>query len=262
MSDFTNEPALPDEEIPDVFELTNMKVFSVGLVPEGANNLQFFLTKRKEAVMPDVTIEKGTDDRSLIEMLKSWLPNAVKEAIAEAAPPPADVDVLPGVTMEEVEKRFEALQAQSEAALEAVKGSYEAEIAKLQTQVEATQTQLSEAQTDAELAKATAEKAGWIEKAGNMTFSLPITKEQLGEKLLTLAHAVPDDIDWLVDLLKTVDHQLTEAGLFNEFGTSASDEQSPYEKAVKRAKEDGVTLEQALLDLSPEDQLTIMKGGN
>ena len=162
------------------------------------------------------------------------------------------------VVTKAIEDRLAELEKAQKAQVEAVEKALEE---KYKGTIEALAKQAEDAKMEVAKATEAREKREWLEKAGEMSLALPVKRDEMAEHLYAISKAAPEHIEWLTSLLKTADHDLTQAGLFNEFGTSrAAEEVEAVEKAEKIAKEKGVPLAEALLELSPAEQAEIVKG--
>lgn len=175
----------------------------------------------------------------------------------------ADETTTEGV--ETVEEKTEQVQettgeAQNAPVDAAVMKAYEDRLAEIEKQAKADREALVKAQDALAKAEDDRVRREWLEKAGEMTFALPVAKNDLAEHLHAIAKAAPAEAEWLVTVFKAADHSLMEAGLFNELGTSQSPEQKTIvEKANQIAKEKNIPYEEALLSLPIDDQEALLK---
>ena len=69
-----------------------------------------------------------------------------------------------------------------------------------------------------------------------------------------------EDFDWFIALLKAADEQLAMAGIFNERGTTLTPGNIEVEeKVLKQAEEDEISIDEAMLKLSREEQESLLK---
>lgn len=158
-----------------------------------------------------------------------------------------------------IEDRLVELEKAQKAQIEAIEKALEE---KYKGEVEALKTQADEAKTEVAKAVEAREEREWIEKAGGMTLALGADQKELGKHLHVIAQTAPaETVEYIVAVLKAADHTLTESNLFSEFGSSqVPAEMDVLQKAQKLAKEKGISLADALLELSPAEQAELTKG--
>lgn len=216
--------------MPGKYELSNIKVSTVGLVDNGAVQEDFMLVKRggKEMSEPE---EQGFLEK-LETLFKKYF--GAKEEPKETIAPVEEVAKTETVTpvtpdpVVDLSKKVETLETES------------AEL----------KTQLAKAQED--LAKAAEEKTRieWIEKA-DVCKSLPVKKDDLGSRLAKLDK---ETADWFYAVLKAADKMLADAGVFAEVGTTESGPSTMNEKIQSVMKSENKSFEDALLSLSNDEQ--------
>jgi len=324
---------LPKKDKKKRFKLKDIDVLTVGLVPWGANQEEFFLLKSKdgggemptdellneleelEELIEDTDVEEETEPmdqpednvihrlaKAIAQILKqdekAEIPKEVQQAAQKA------LDALKGVDHASVKKIKAALQAIAQGKAYGYGYGYgypapakkeDAEIEKSDQEVnmedKATQTTL--ATPTAEVPQEVAEKLETLEKANQELLQRlekaeqeaqaerdARRKQELIEKARTLV-AVPakaeevadllfwlekqgdegrEKAQWLEEQLRAIDHQLLDAGLFKEFGSSETPrELSIVEKAEKIAREEGIDFADALLRLPPEEQAALLE---
>jgi hypothetical protein len=166
-------------------------------------------------------------------------------------------DTVSDALAKSVEDKLAEIQKAHEAALaaqvEAIEKQYQTKLSELEKKAQ-------DAEVEVQKATEARERREWIEKAEGMSLALPVKREELADHLYAISKAAPEQVEFLTGLLKAADHALTEAGLFNELGTSqVAGEVEPAQKAQQIAKEKGISLEEALLSLPKEDQEAIAK---
>lgn len=274
----------PTEESKAKFQLSDIFVKTVGLVPKGANKQDFFLLKSIEEVdMPDenTNIEEVNAEKekspSLLDQVKETLKkefeafkssNTPPEKAAKEQETPVEV-----ATQKEDAPVLDALKATQEAHLAAMEKAHKEQIELMKQQMEnqyksqieslADRVEKAEARTQA--ADEARAKQVMLEKASEFR-AFPTTYAELGDKLYKLSTVLePEDFQWWEATLKAADQQLWTAGVFAEMGTSRSPEIITLEdKVVKAQKEEGKSAAEALTSLSVSEQrqlLAEIRGG-
>ncbi len=157
-----------------------------------------------------------------------------------------------------VEEEKKVKKAEEEVTIE--KSEELVALEKAQAELTALKEEVVKAQAASDEQKVLLEKRQYVDKAEEYQ-NLPLKAQELGEHLYNIAKAAPGEETWLTELLKAADNQLTQAGVFNEMGTSQAPEQtSLIEKAEKIAKDEGISVKQAYLKLSKEEQEELQAG--
>lgn len=246
-----------DEE-QEVFELTDLDVMSIGLVEQGAVGEDFLALKSKDGGnnMADKNETKDTKDvketqETLIEKLKGMF--ATKEDMtniqaelekAAETETPAKEETPPETPTEDsaILKRLDEMEK-----------ARESEISLLQKANEDMKAELEKAKEIASNEKEAREKREYLEKAYTLK-AFPVSYAELGDFLHKVSKSMPDEYNWLFELLKTADTQLGAAGIFNEMGTTKTPEELEIEQKVEKAVSEGKSPKEAVLSLSKAEQ--------
>lgn len=157
-----------------------------------------------------------------------------------------------------LEKRLSALEKSYTNQIAALQKAHEGQVRDIAARLEKAEERANEA--DQRVAR-----QEWLQKAEEMTLALNVKPDDLAAHLFTIAQELPGEAEWLEGVFKSLDHQLTEAGLFGEIGTTLSPQEVELsDKVAGIAKEQNVPYEEALLQLSPAEQeqlLTEMRKG-
>lgn len=279
----TNEQ---ESEFETTHILSDIEVMTVGLVPKGANNLDFFLLKQQKGAngMPqDINIEEvvpeGAPDevRGVVEQVKTGIANLFKAATPpepeqpqddqpldktepEAEPDPEPVQAE--VSDSNLEKLLKAQTDRFEALLKQQKAEMDAQVIRLETDLAKANERAQKAEQYADGQTERAERREMVQKA--LTYkAVPLDKNKLGDLLYRLNKGLDTDTYQEVEtLLAAMDKQAWTAGLFKEMGSARTPEQLDLEDKVERIrKEQKISYEDALLSLSPEEQIRLMEDG-
>jgi len=274
------------EEKLEQFQLSEVDVLSVGLVQAGAIGEDWFLTKsdgggsmadeKKDVEVID------TNDEKFWAKVQKFITDAVakiqaesdtvekEEPVAESEDVKAELSVEEDKGDETVTKEVEKVEAETEVKVEVPEETLDiaaqlAEIQKsLESKYEGTIKGLQEKVVGLEKKNAdteeTAERKEFVEKARDFR-ALPGKYPEMGAKFYNLSKSSEkDDFDWLMALLKAADEQLAMAGIFNERGTTLAPESIKLEdKVLKQAEEDEISIDEAMLKLSREEQENMLR---
>jgi len=223
--------------------LTEVSVDTVGLVSSGANRETFFLLKSmKESEMDqtNTTVQPaaGVDEGKLVERVYERFMNLFK---AQPKDQPTEV-------ASEMAGEHEALAKAN---------------ADLQLQIAKAQETAAKAISDAEeVRKAMAieidrrETQIYFEKASAFG-RFPISAKELGEQLRFVYKQDANRGDFWTGLLKAVDAQMEDSGLFFETGTTESDEADSLAKILKMT--DPKDIRDAYLNVPSKEATRIIK---
>lgn len=238
----------------EIFELSELDILSVGLVEAGAIGADFFAIKSEkgDSTMADKDKKQEETQETLIEKLKGMF--ATKEdmtniqAELEKAAETPDEKTSTETPLETPTEDSAILKR-----LDEMEKARESEIALLQKANEDMKTELEKAKEIASNEKEAREKREYLEKAYTLK-AFPVSYAELGDFLHKVSKSMPDEYNWLFELLKTADTQLGAAGIFNEMGTTKTPEELEIEQKVEKAVSEGKSPKEAVLSLSKAEQ--------
>lgn len=274
---------------PELYELSEMMVDTVGIVGKGANNQMFFLLKSEDTPMEELTEPGPATDETFWakvrgiaqEVVKAAMPKMTRrhtaempddmeeemddEPVDEPADENAELDRVPDgkkgkriMSKEQgddvskaVTDQLEAIQKANEARIEAIEKQYQAKLAEMTQQVETSKQEIAKAVEQRE-------RMEWLEKARGFV-TLPVSPTEVAERLHAIAKSAPEQIEWLEGLLRAADHELTQAGLFAEIGTTRVPDEATPEGKVEKSVKGGKNPVDALLSLSIQEQEALLK---
>lgn len=243
--------------------LSNVKVVSVGLVPRGANQEDFFLLKSDEEdnSMKDIQDATQTQDAPVVseDVLKkeevSWLRGLMNkftkpEDIPAAKEPEATPEPEPVVKTD-----VEPDQTPSEP-------DWKSEFEKIAKAQETLVDRLEKAEADAAKERDARERIDFVQKAAVFN-KMPVAAEKLADELMFLSKGGKDHYDFWYGLLSAVDKTLKDGNIFVEIGKS-SDNTIPavknYEDIVELAKNgEPKDIREALLKLGKREGDSYLK---
>lgn len=211
-----NEPQSEEKQ----YRLSNLVVNSIGLVCRGANRKPFYFVKSADGTqgedMSDETQETQVEiSPDELEEFRAW-------KVAQANPKPATADPVTEPTVD-----FAEMLAQERKAMqEEFAAKLEAERTKTEKLAEA----FAEEQRKRRLMQFTDQAA---------TFSnLPVSPEQFGEDLMTLADSLPQEtFDRLIQTLRASDEAIEQGDLFSQFAQPVRSESGdPFMAKVEGLK--------------------------
>jgi len=287
-------PITPDDEWQKAdYELTDMQVQTVGLVPAGANlmNDGFILLKNQEVtgMTKDIQIEEVVPEdapdevKGVIQMIKDGVAKVLSQSVIEPEPedtPPDDPEPVekegepeppvtpaapdpPATDDTHLEKLLKAQTDRFEALLKQQKIEFDGQVTKLETELAKANERAEKAEQYADTQTEQAERQAHVQKALAYK-ALPVGEANLGDLLYRLNKGLDEETFKEVEaLLQAADKQAWTAGIFKEMGTARSPEQVTLESKVeKMVKDEGISYADALLKLSPEEQMQLMEGDN
>lgn len=253
-----------------IHDISDVEVVTVGLVSKAAvgdKGINFVLKKsdaesvaEMEEVMTnqldEVIAEEKEDGMSILKSIGEALGGIMKASVDEIveAVEPVDVEVIEeaddGVTelQKAFDEKFVDMQKAFDDKLEEIQKAHNEQLGSLKEVVETREAELAKA--DAELVK-----AEWLKKSADIEH-LPMANDVIGEKLYELSKSA--DAGWVVDLLKAVDAQVKESGIFNELGSSQQENELDLGQKIEKAQSEGDAAN-ALLGLSKEEQAELVK---
>jgi len=179
-------------------------------------------------------------------------------------PVPAKKSALPDEAITTIVKaQIEAVKSEYAGVLEEVKKANQF----LATENQKLRTDLDGLRSDRDSEKTARRKVEALKKAESLRM-LPGATSDLAELLIKAEDALGEDYGKLETLLKTADRQLFASNLFTEMGTARTPEQITLEDKVSKAAGGETSYEQALLNLSADEQRELLKswdkakGGN
>lgn len=230
------------------YVLSDVEIHTVGLVNRGMNDETFFLMKSQDKQVeeennldnineePNMKKDESTETDVLLEQqLKQQVKKTVLDSLRELFTPKHQEDEKspkPEEVTQEYGRRFESLEkANSEL-----------------------KTNLAKAQEELEQERERRAKNVLLEKARQFR-ALSINQIELADQLYIISKAIPESLVWLETMLKSVDNQLREANLYNEFGSSQTPESLEItEKIEKLAKAGSLSFKDALFSLPKGEQ--------
>lgn len=283
------------KEMNEIFDLTDIKVDTVGLVFAGAIGEDFFLRKSGGKIVNQSTTIDKEDDIEIVELdsptywekLTKVLADAfgqsrTKEENVSREDKPVDENVVAVATSDVVAETSEVETVKSEKEerdagegemnntvensapqnsdlSEAMNKLEKALVEKYNAQIAELRERLEKAEREANLAKEKAAEEAMIQKAREFV-ALPVRYDEFGRKLYAISKTVDEDtMTWLISVFEAVDKQLGGAGILNEIGTSRSPEELALEDKVEKiAKEKGISYADALLTLSESEQKRLL----
>jgi len=274
------------------FQLSDVDVLSVGLVQAGAIGEDFFLTKADggdnmvDEVEKDVEVI-DTNDESFWNKVGKFIDEKIgkrEESVAvEKEIPVAESVVEPEVELSVKDKGDESMtdevvKQDVEIEAEVVKvevpeekhteTNLAAQLADIQKSLEikyedvikGLQEKVTSLEQESTDTKKVAEQKEFVQKARDFR-ALPGKYPEMGEKFYNLSKSSEkEDFDWWMALLKAADEQLAMAGIFNERGTTLTPANIEVEaKVLKQAEDEKISIDEAMLKLSREDQESMLQ---
>ena len=195
---------MKEDKIKRKYRLTDVEVDSVGLVSNGANREEFFLLK-SEGNMPELdnetlTTEVGAEEEISQEVDNKQIESAVVTFFKRA------------LGIDKVEETHEEDTETDELNNESV--VIKAQIDSLQKRLTDTESKLQ-----AELEKAEKTEVAKIVKG---IANLPVENDEFADNLYELRKVDKKATDYFIEVIKAMDEQLKEAGIFKEMGTTSS----------------------------------------
>lgn len=217
-------------------QLSDLVIKTVGLVSFGANRERFFLLKSEEGNMPN-TDEKDIGQNADVDTVeeKTNLKDEVHKVLIDIGILKSEDDVVETETeetdVEDVETEEEDLGEEQDTSPD------DERIDELMKSNKALLERLEKAEKALQVEKDVREHQDFIEKA-RILKSVPVKTDELATKFQALYKADEKLGDYFFDLVKALDGQLSEAGIFSEMGTNTSDDDDmPDEKLSKKIAE-------------------------
>lgn len=271
---------MEEETLEAKYQLEDIEVQSVGLVPKGANMQEFFLLKNRKGAgmskptidIEEVTTEETPDEvRGVLQQVADGIAGLFKtveqsEPAEKAEPEGDDPEPQPDPEPEpaaadngNLEKLLKAQTDRFEALLKQQKAEFDKEVSGLKTDLEKANERAEKAEQFADGQTEKAERQAMLQKALDYR-AIPVKPNELGDLLYTLSKKLEgEEYEQVEAILKAADKQAWTAGLFKEAGTSRTPEEVDAEaKIEKMMADEGIEYKDALLKLSPAEQVELM----
>ena len=192
---------MKEDKIKQKYRLTDVEVDSVGLVSSGANREEFFLLKSEDN-MPELDNETLTTDvvAETQEVDNKQIESAVVTFFKRA------------LGIDRVEETQEDNNETTELSNESVV---------IKAQIDSLQKRLTDTEVKLQTELEKAEKAE-IAKVVQEITNLPVDNDKFVDNLYKLHKTDKAGADYFIEVVKAMDEQLKEAGIFKEMGTTAT----------------------------------------